>query len=61
VLGGLYTLSSAVGMSAFGAITAFGLIIAGTMFVIGRWHRHNGIHHKAELDRLLAIAKSDKH
>ncbi len=61
LLGALYTGSSAAGVSSFGAITMFGLLVAGVMYLIGRWHASNKIHHTAELDRLLAIAKSDKH
>ena len=60
-LGGFYALMTGFGMSAYIAITAFGLVVAGTMYLIGRWHASNLIHHKAELHRLLAIAKSDKH
>jgi MFS transporter, LPLT family, lysophospholipid transporter len=60
-LGAFYALLTGLGMSAFGAITMFGLVVAITMFFIRRWHESNKIHHKAELDRLLAIARSDKH
>jgi hypothetical protein len=49
------------GLSAFGAITIFGLVVAGTMWLIGRWHRRNLVQHPAELERLLAIARSDRH
>ncbi len=59
VLGGLYAGSTMVGMSAFGAITAFGLIVASMMALIGWWHHRNTITHGEELDRLLAIARSD--
>ena len=61
VLGGLYAGSTMVGMSAFGAITAFGLIVAGMMALIGWWHHRNTITHCDELNRLLAIARSDDH
>ena len=37
-LGAFYSLSAGLGMSAFGAITAFGLVVAGVMWVIQRWH-----------------------
>ncbi len=60
-LGAFYALLTGLGMSAFGAITMFGLVVAITMFFIRRWHESNKLHHKAELDRLLAIARSDKH
>jgi MFS transporter, LPLT family, lysophospholipid transporter len=60
-LGAFYSLLTGFGMSAFTAITAFGIVVAGTMYLIGLWHRSNTVKHTAELDRLLAIAKSDKH
>ena len=60
-LGGFYALMTGLGVSAYMAITAFGLLVAGTMYLIRRWHESNKVHHTAELDRLLAIAKSDKH
>jgi MFS family permease len=59
-LGAFYALSTGLGMSAFGAITIFGLVVAGTMWVIQYWHRHNTVHHADELERLLQIARSDK-
>ena len=59
LLGGLYSLATGLGLSAFGAIAAFGLLVAGTMELIRRWHRHNERVHKAELDRLLEIARND--
>src|SRR4051812_10153480 len=40
-LGAFYTLSTGLGLSAFGAITAFGLVVASIMMVIQRWHRSN--------------------
>jgi hypothetical protein len=58
-LGALYALSTGVGMSAFGAITGFGLIVAGVMWLIQRWHAHNLVKHKTEVDRLLEIARHD--
>ncbi|UXH78660.1 lysophospholipid transporter LplT [Roseateles amylovorans] len=60
-LGALYTMLTRFGTSAFGSITIFGLLIAATMWVIGRWHKHNLRDHREELDRLLSIARSDKH
>ena len=60
-LGALYTGMTRVGMSAFGAITIFGLVVAGTMWLIQRWHRSNLVHHADEVQRLLAIARTDKH
>ena len=58
-LGALYTFSTGVGLSAFAAITAFGLLVAGVMWVIWRWHRYNERTHPHELERLLAIARRD--
>ena len=58
-LGGFYSFSTGMGLSAFGAITAFGLLVAGAMWLIQKWHAHNRVVHKDELDRLMAIAKND--
>ncbi|MFM7532373.1 MAG: lysophospholipid transporter LplT [Rubrivivax sp.] len=61
LLGAFYAGMTIVGMSAFGAITMFGIVVAGTMWVIGRWHRHNTVAHRQEVERLLAIARADPH
>jgi MFS family permease len=58
-LGALYSLSTGLGLSAFAAITGFGLLVAGFMWLIKRWHQHNQVHHRAEVDHLLEIARSD--
>ncbi len=58
-LGAFYSLSAGLGMSAFGAITAFGLVVAGVMWLIQRWHARNCIEHKDEVEHLLAIARHD--
>jgi MFS transporter, LPLT family, lysophospholipid transporter len=60
-LGAFYTALTKFGLSAFGAITIFGLVVAGTMELIRRWHRHNTVEHRDEVERLLAIARSDPH
>jgi MFS family permease len=60
-LGAFYTALTKFGLSAFGAITIFGLVVAGTMELIRRWHRRNAIQHRDEVERLLAIARSDPH
>lgn len=60
-LGAFYTGMTKWGLSAFGAITIFGLVVAGTMEAIRRWHRRNCRLHRDEVERLLAIARSDKH
>ena len=58
-LGGFYSLSTGMGLSAFGAITVFGVVVAGFMWVIKRWHGHNCVAHAAEVDYLLDIARND--
>jgi len=60
VLGALYALSTGLGLPTFGAITMFGLVIAGFMLLIKRWHARNCREHGVEVDRLLAIARNDK-
>jgi MFS transporter, LPLT family, lysophospholipid transporter len=60
-LGAFYTALTKAGLSAFGAITMFGLVVAVTMFLIGRWHKSNQVRYADEVNRLLAIARSDKH
>ncbi|MDQ3271339.1 MAG: lysophospholipid transporter LplT, partial [Pseudomonadota bacterium] len=59
-LGAGYSLSTGIGLSAFGAITTFGVVVAGFMWVIQRWHKSNCIHHKEQVEHLLTIARSDK-
>ncbi len=58
-LGAFYAALTKFGLSAFGAIAIFGLTVAGMMELIRRWHRRNTRLHRDELDRLLAIARSD--
>ena len=58
-LGAFYSLSTGLGLSAFGAITAFGVVVAGFMYVIQRWHMYNCRVHKDEVEHLLAIARND--
>ena len=58
-LGVVYSLFTKLGMSAYGAITCFGLLVAGIMWLIGRWHRHNCKQHAQEVERLLDIARND--
>ena len=58
-LGAFYTLSTGMGLSSFGAITAFGLLVAGVMWVIQRWHANNCVRHKDEVEHLLEIARHD--
>jgi LPLT family lysophospholipid transporter-like MFS transporter len=58
-LGAFYTAMTRFGLSAFGAITIFGVVVAGTMWLIRRWHQRNLVNHKEEVERLLDIARSD--
>jgi len=58
-LGAFYSLSTGLGLSAFGAITTFGIVVAGMMYVIKRWHMHNCRVHKDEVEHLLQIARND--
>ena len=60
-LGAFYSLSLKLGLSVFGAITAFGLVVAGTMWLIRRWHISNCHRHREEVEHLLHIARQDHH
>jgi LPLT family lysophospholipid transporter-like MFS transporter len=58
-LGAFYSLSTGMGLSAFGAITAFGVVVAGFMWVIKRWHKSNCVKYKEQVDHLISIARND--
>ncbi|MFM7697627.1 MAG: lysophospholipid transporter LplT [Limnohabitans sp.] len=58
-LGGLYSLATGLGLSAFSAIVCFGLFVAGNMWLIRRWHVNNCKHHAPEVERLMDIARRD--
>jgi MFS family permease len=58
-LGGLYTFSTGVGLSSFGAISMFGLLVASMMWAILQWHQYNRRVHHDELHRLHEIARND--
>ncbi len=58
-LGAIYAGVTNWGMTAFQAITIFGLIVFGVSWLIQRWHQHNVAHQPDEVKRLLAIARSD--
>ena len=60
-LGALYAGMVKFGLSAFTAITVFGLVVTAIMWLIRRWHLRNTVLHKDEVDRLLAIARTDGH
>ena len=59
LLGGLYTFSTGMGLSAFGAITAFGFVVAFCMWLIQRWHERNLREHSEEVKHLIEVAKND--
>ena len=59
ILGALYSFSTGVGLSAFGAITLFGVVVAGFMWLIKRWHERNCRDHGEEVEHLLEIARND--
>jgi MFS family permease len=58
-LGAFYSLSTGMGLSAFGAITVFGVVVAGFMWVIKRWHAYNCRVHAADIAHLLEVARHD--
>ena len=60
-LGAFYAGMTKFGLSAFTAITIFGLVVGGVMELIRRWHLSNLVHHKEEVERLLTIARTDGH
>ena len=60
-MGVLYSLFTKWGLSAFGAIAAFGLLVAAVMVVILRWHVYNVRHYPKEMVQLRKIARLDQH
>jgi hypothetical protein len=60
-LSALYALMTRFGATPFGVITALGIGVALVMEVIRRWHRRNCVLHVDEVERLLAIARTDRH
>jgi hypothetical protein len=60
-VGAFYTGMTRVGLTAFTTIAVFGVGVAGTMWWIRRWHQRNLVNHRTEVERLLAIARSDRH
>ena len=60
-LGAFYVCMTKLGASAFGAIAVFGLLVAGTMELIRRWYARSLVRHRAEIEHLLVIARSDGH
>ena len=58
-LGALYVLMTGLHLPSALVIAVFGLLVAGFMWVIQRWHESNLKNHSAEVERLLQIARSD--
>jgi MFS family permease len=58
-LGAFYTGMTKFGLSAFVAITVFGVAVAGTMEMVRRWHKRNTVEYKSEVDHLLELAWCD--
>ena len=58
-LGAFYAVMTRMGFSAFMAIGVFGLMLAGIMLAIRRWHLNNLHRHPVELQRLLKLARSE--
>ena len=58
-MGALYSAATLAGVSAYGAITGFGLIVAVTMWLIGRWYVYNCRNHGSEVRKLLNVARND--
>ena len=58
-LGGLYAFSTSMGMTAFGAISCFGILVTIMMWLIYRWHLYNHKHHRHELATLLVSTRHD--
>ena len=60
-LGAFYTGMTKLNLSAFAAIAVFGAVVAGVMELIRRWHQRNLVVHRDEVERLMALARSDRH
>jgi hypothetical protein len=52
-LGGLYALFTGLGLSAFEALTGFGMLVALMMGWIKRWHDANRVSYPQEIEQLL--------
>jgi len=59
VIGSIYTLSTGLGVSAFTAISVFGVGVAVCMWFIKRWHARNCALHGLEVGHLLDLSRSD--
>ena len=56
-----YSLLLGTGVPITWVIVLFGFFVAGTMALVQRWFTLNRVTHAMEIDRLLEIAKSEKH
>ena len=56
-----YSLLLSLGVSITWVIVMFGLFVAVTMALVQRWFTLNKVTHAKEIDRLLALAKTEKH
>ncbi|CAM9657491.1 unnamed protein product [Phaeothamnion confervicola] len=56
-----YSLLLGTGVSITWVVILFGLFVAGTMALVQRWFKLNRVKHREEIDRLLAVAKTEKH
>ncbi|MDO5624755.1 MAG: lysophospholipid transporter LplT [Pseudomonadota bacterium] len=59
VLGLMYSASTGLGLSAFGAIALFGAVVVASMGLVQLWHGHNLRHHATEVESLLHIARKE--
>jgi membrane protein insertase Oxa1/YidC/SpoIIIJ len=55
----LYSFLLAIGLSIYWVIAGFGLFVAGTMFMVLQWHRHNLRVHREEVEKLLSFARAE--
>jgi LPLT family lysophospholipid transporter-like MFS transporter len=60
-LGAFYAGLTKFGLSVFVAIAVLGTLVATVMELIRRWHQRNLVQHHEEVQRLLAIARTDGH
>ncbi|MFT4267312.1 MAG: lysophospholipid transporter LplT [Xenophilus sp.] len=61
LLGAFYSGCTWMGLSAYGAIAAFGLVVAGVMVLIQLWYWRTLRRYPREVIQLLRLARSDKH
>jgi LPLT family lysophospholipid transporter-like MFS transporter len=55
----LYSLLIRYGLSIYWVIAMFGMFVAGTMFCVLLWYRHNHRVYKDEVEKLLAFARAE--